>query len=177
MKKIADEKKRAVLQSVQSNPEKPFEEVSKESGISRVTILHWYQRHLIGDDSWSVPGKQGFRHYDEKTKRAAVQDYLAGEHDITILTARYHIKSSSTALNWVREYKHRIDDGTLLLKSKGGIHHMEHCDIEKMSDREIKVENVFLRAYVEELLKEVPDSKKKVLQQRLEKRVLRKVSK
>ncbi len=160
MKKIADEKKRAVLQSFQSNPEKPFEEVSKESGISRVTILHWYQRHLIGDETWAVPGQQGFRHYDEKTKRAAVQDYLAGEHDVTILTARYHIKSASTVLNWVREYKHRIDDGTPLLKSKGGIHHMEHRDIEKMSDREIKVENVFLRAYIEELLKEVPDSKK-----------------
>ncbi len=51
MKKISDEKKRTVLQSVQSNPEKPFEEVSKESGIRRVTILHWYQRYLIGDDA------------------------------------------------------------------------------------------------------------------------------
>ena len=61
MKKIVDEKKRAVLQSFQSNPEKPFEEVSKESGISRVKILHW----CIGDASWAVTGKQGFRHYDE----------------------------------------------------------------------------------------------------------------
>ncbi len=30
-----------------------------------------------------------------------------------------------------------------------------------MTDRETKIENVFLRAYVDELLKEVPDNKKK----------------
>ena len=41
-----------------------------------------------------------------------------------------------------------------------------------MTDREIKIENVFLRAYVDELLKEVPDNKKKDLQTRLEKRLL-----
>ena len=39
MKRIADEKKQAPLQSFQTNPEKLFEEVAKESGISRETDL------------------------------------------------------------------------------------------------------------------------------------------
>lgn len=43
----------------------------------------------------------------KKQKKAAVQDYLSGEHDITKLTTHYHIKSASTVLNWVLEYKHR----------------------------------------------------------------------
>jgi len=48
---------------------------------------------------------------------------------------------------------------------------MEHRDIESMTGRETKIENVFLRAYLDELLKEIPDTKKKDLQTRLEKRL------
>lgn len=69
----------------------------------------------------------------------------------------------SLLLKGVREYKIFNENGMPLIKRKGGKHHMEHRDIETMREREIKIENVFLRAYIDELLKDVPEAKKSTL--------------
>jgi transposase-like protein len=117
--------------------------------------------------SWCSRGRQTFVHYPGHTKKAVLQAYSEGNHHFGALAETFGIRSASTVPNWIREYKETIRDGRSLMKDKDGRHHMGHRDTATMTDREIKIEDLFLRTYVDELLKEVPDNKK-ALQRRLE---------
>ena len=158
MKIIPIEQKEKVLACFRQKPVPSFTEISKQTGVHRVTIYHWFEQFEKGDLTWSEGGRRTFGHYPRQVKAAVVQTYLEGNHTIKSLTASYGLRSESTVLNWVSDHKKAIGDGTPLIKRKGGKQHREHRDIESMTDREIKIENVFLRAYVDELLKEVPDT-------------------
>jgi len=108
MKIISVEQKEKVLACFRQKPVPSFTGISKQTGVPRVTIYHWFEQFEKGDLKWSEGGRRTSRHYLRQVREAMAQAYLEGNHTIGSLTASYGLRSESTVLNWVRDYKKAI---------------------------------------------------------------------
>lgn len=91
MKIIPFEKKEQVLAFFTQRPVPSFTEIAKQTGVNRVTIYHWYAKFEEGEISWCTRGKRSFKHYPSHIKKAVVNAYMEGNHNLESLGEPYGV--------------------------------------------------------------------------------------
>jgi len=155
MEIIPVEQKGKVLACFRQKPVPSFTEISKQTGVHRVTIYHWFEQFEEGGLRWSEGGAQDFQALSEAGKGSSGTSLPGGGSYRRFLDCSYGLRSEPTVPNRVRDYKKATGAGTPLVKRKGGKRHMGHRDTEPMADRGIRIENVFLHAYLDERSRQV----------------------
>ena len=114
-KRYSSEEKLFWLKRILSNEISLFQ-ASKISGIRRSTLSDWKRLYETDGLQGLMPPSQN-QSYPALLKRAAVEDYLAGNTSLAELCKKYNIRSDSQLRIWIKRYNSGKDFGR---KMSGG---------------------------------------------------------
>lgn len=101
-KKISGEEKYKIIKRVLAK-EISQRYAAEIMGVHPSSIQAWI-RLYESEGITALERKKGHRNFSEKTKRAAVRDYLAGKGSMGSICKKYRIRSNEQLISWIKEY-------------------------------------------------------------------------